>query len=427
MANRDVIARNLAAAFLSGSWSARSMRKRGTDALGSTPGWLPALVRRVRRVHPTAPDEQTLTELIADHRAFREDNSVRLARLFWVTPHMQARPDWPVPSIATTGALAEWLGLTPGQLDWFADCRAREARMPDGPLRHYCYLWMASRGGKRRLLESPRPRLKSIQRRFLHEILDHIPAHDSAHGYRPGRSIVSYAAPHAGRQIVLRLDLRDFFPSVNVARVRAVFRAAGYPREVANSLAGLCTNVTPDDIWPADSDFETRARFRSPHLPQGAPTSPALANLVAFRLDRRLTGLANKLGATYTRYADDLAFSGGESLERSPMRFRDSVARIALDEGFELNFRKTRLMPRSTRQSLAGVVVNERPNGRRADYDRLEAILFNCLRFGATSQNRAGVPDFRAHLAGRLAHLARLNPARGRRLRELFDRIEWSV
>src|SRR5262245_56092161 len=181
MANRDVIARNLAAAFLSGAWSARSMRKRGATALGNSPDWLPPLVRRVRRVHPTAPNEQTLTELIADHRAFREDNTTRLARLFWVTPRMQARLDWPVPSIATTGALADWLGLTPGQLDWFADCRAREARTPDGPLRHYRYLWMASRSGKRRLLEAPRPRLKLIQRRLLHEILDHIPAHDSAH------------------------------------------------------------------------------------------------------------------------------------------------------------------------------------------------------------------------------------------------------
>src|SRR5262249_30699058 len=100
-------------------------------------------------------------------------------------------------------------------------------------------------------------------------------------------------------------------------------------------------------------------------------------------------------------------------------------ARIAMEEGFEVNFRKTRAMPRSGRQCLAGVVVNERPNGRRRDYELLEAILFNCVRHGPEGQNRGGVPDFRAHLAGRVAHLARLNSARGERLRELLGRIAW--
>src|SRR5262249_40986091 len=154
--------------------------------------------------------------------------------------------------------------------------------------------WLTSRSGKRRLLEAPRPRLKAIQRFVLHEILDHVPAHDAAHGYRRGRSIVTFAEPHAGRCLVLRMDLRDFFPSVSAARVRAVFRAGGYPREVAACLAGLCTNATPAGVWPAGTDDNTRRRFRSPHLPQGAPTSPALANLCAYGLDRRLTGLARQ-------------------------------------------------------------------------------------------------------------------------------------
>jgi RNA-directed DNA polymerase len=346
-------------------------------------------------------------------------------RLNVTVPRMRPKHGWDVPIIRTSAALAERLNLTPGQFAWFADRRGMEAKGHDGPLRHYAYSWLTSRSGKRRLLEAPRPRLKSIQRYVLHKILDHVPAHDAAHGYRYDRSIVTFAAPHAGRRVVLRMDLRDFFPSVSAARVRAIFRAAGYPREVASCLAGLCTNVTPPDVWPDGADEAARRRFRSPHLPQGAPTSPALANLCAFGLDRRLSGLARRANATYTRYADDLAFSGDEDFERCLKRFEMMAAVIAMEEGFEVNFRKTRVMPRSSRQCLAGVVVNERPNGRRRDYELLEAILFNCVRNGPASENRAGVGDFRAHLAGRVAHLGRLNPARGGRLKGLFDRVTW--
>src|SRR5262245_28746106 len=113
-------------------------------------------------------------------------------------PRMAANPTFPVPPIVTTVALAERLGLTPGQLDWFADRRGMEAKGHQQPLRHYTYRWLTSRSGKRRLLEVPLPRLKGIQRLVLHEILDNIPPHDAAHGYRSGRSIVSFAAPHAG-------------------------------------------------------------------------------------------------------------------------------------------------------------------------------------------------------------------------------------
>jgi hypothetical protein len=165
--------------------------------------------------------------------------------------------------------------------------------------------------------------------------------------------------------------------------------------------------------------------LHGPHLPQGAPTSPALANLCAYRLDCRLAALARKAGAQYTRYADDLAFSGGPEWERSARRFQVAVCRVALEEGFEVNTRKTRFMRRAVRQQLAGVVVNERPNLARAAYDRLKAILHNCLRHGPASQNRDGHPNFRAHLAGRVAHAAWLNPERGRRLKELFARIAW--
>src|SRR5262249_23774937 len=153
--------------------------------------------------------------------------------------------------------------------------------------------------------------------------------------------IKTFASPHAGRRIVLRLDLCDFFPSVPASRVHALFREAGYPRRVARLLTGLCTTVTPEDAFPesigaTEVGWKTRRRYAARHLPQGAPTSPALANLCAYRLDVRLAALAESLGAAYTRYADDLAFSGDEEFERGIKRIHVQVCRIALDEGFEV-------------------------------------------------------------------------------------------
>src|SRR5207247_1749024 len=205
----------------------------------------------------------------------------------------------------------------------------------------------------------------------------------------------------------------------------ALFRTAGYPRPIARLLTGLCTNVVPDEALPESADTRLRSLVRVPHLPQGAPTSPALANLCAFRLDSRLAALAEVAGATYTRYADDLAFSGGGSLERSPVRFFRQVCRIAAEEGFIVRAAKTRIMRAGVRQQLAGVVVNVRPNMRRDEFDLLKAVLTNCVRHGPATQNRAGVPDFRAHLLGRIAFIAMLNPPRGRKLRAIFERIGW--
>lgn len=166
-------------------------------------------------------------------------------------------------------------------------------------------------------------------------------------------------------------------------------------------------------------------RLATPHLPQGAPTSPALANLAAFGLDRRLAGLAAALGVTYSRYADDLTFSGPRLLAARAAGISATVATIAREEGFAVNEGKTRLATRAERQLVSGVVVNDWPNVTRAEYDLLKATLHNAARHGPAGQNRAGVPDFRAHLLGRIAWVESLHPARGERLRQTFGRIDW--
>jgi hypothetical protein len=138
-----------------------------------------------------------------------------------------------------------------------------------------------------------------------------------------------------------------------------------------------------------------------------------------------LSGLARSAGAQYTRYADDLAFSGDQTFARRAKRFLVHVAATVAEEGFTVCHRKTRLMRDGVRQHLAGVVVNRCINIRRSDFDRLKAILVNCTRFGPIKQNRQSHDDFRAHLNGRIAFVEQIHPARGRRLRKLFDAIPW--
>jgi retron-type reverse transcriptase len=165
--------------------------------------------------------------------------------------------------------------------------------------------------------------------------------------------------------------------------------------------------------------------FGQPHLPQGAPTSPALANLCAYRLDCRLAGLARTTGANYTRYADDLVFSGDHEFERNLARFRVFVCAIVLTEGFEIRNRKTRVMRSGTQQSVTGLLVNRRINVSRAQYNALKATLHNCRRFGPESQNRSGHPRFRAHLQGKIAYVRMIHRERGAKLQRAFDEIVW--
>jgi hypothetical protein len=439
MMSLHFIANALAAALLDGAWTERRLLGRAVRLFGRRPPGLREVVRRVLATYPNRAEVglDGLTAFLLSLGEFWWDDGaggpVEVRHLRWPPPQMEPTAEqvraWGLPPLATPARLAEWLGLTLPQLDWFADLRRLNRKAAPGPLRHYTYHAVRKRDGRVRLLEAPQPRLKAIQRRLLDGLLNHVPPHDAAHGFRRGRSVVTYAAPHAGRAMVLRLDLADFFASVTAARVRALFRTLGYPRESAALLTGLCTHATPDDAWPSDLGPDGRSTMRrhaEPHLPQGAPTSPALANLCAYRLDVRLTALAASAGVRYTRYADDLAFSGGPEFARAADRFRVLAAAVALNEGFEVRLKKTRRMRAAARQHLAGVVINVRPNVARDEYDQLKAVLHNCRRHGPESQNRDGVPDFRAHLLGRIAHVGAVHPERGRKLRAAFDAIVWT-
>jgi hypothetical protein len=444
MKYRLLVAHALAKAFCVGPWKPAELRRLAANVVGADASWITPVVRTVLRHFPEPPtgDEgiARLARVVASNRAFhgafwgREVPRIR----HWLAlpPTMEATP-WPVPPAATLVELGRVLEVEPRELQWLADPRRYLGRNKSPRLEHYHRTWLPKRRGGYRLIEVPKARIKAIQRRVLRCILDAIPTHPCAEGFVRGRSALSHALRHTGRAAVLCLDLEDFFTSIPHGRVFHVFRAAGYPAPVARVLAGVCTTAVP----PADfarcprPDHEGElARYQrlrqsalSQHLPQGAPTSPALANLCAFGLDRRLAGAAAAVGAKYSRYADDLTFSGDAAFARRVREFSTFAAAIALDEGFEVNFRKTRIMQRASRQLVCGLVVNERPNLPRRDLDRLKAILTNCLRHGVDSQNIQQHADFRAHLQGRVAWVESVAPPQGAKLRALFERISWAA
>jgi RNA-directed DNA polymerase len=438
---RRYLARCLADAFLAGVWNERALGDRAGKALDRRPGWVRSVAREVLEVyHRPAADRPRelarLIEAVLEHATAGQGDADPPRVRRWLLPEpAMGRRRWPVPEITSLGELAGFLDVGDGELAWLADTRGLERTAADERLRNYRYATIPRRGGPARVIESPKPRLKAIQRRILHEILDWIPAHDAAHGFTRGRSARSHAGEHTGRFVVLRLDLEDFFASIAASRVFGIFRTAGYPESIAYSLTGLLTNVTPPAVWLSiprptgaaliDARHRLGRRLATPHLPQGAPTSPALANLAAFRLDRRLHGLARTLQLSYTRYADDLAFSGSKRLLPIAGELRSTIATITREEGFAINDRKSSLTTRAGRQRVCGIVVNERLNVSRAEYDALKAVLHNSAIRGPSSQNRDAVSDFRSHLLGRISWVDSLNPQRGERLRQKFAEIAW--
>lgn len=331
-----------------------------------------------------------------------------------------------LPAFKIPEELAKWLEIPLGQLAWLVHRFDDDQRPGDERAAHYIYRWIDKRSGGKRLIEAPKPKLKRVQWRILDEILSKIPPHPAAHGFVAGRSISTNAAPHVGQRVIVKLDLENFYPSVSFNRVVAIFRSLGYCREAAIWLARLTTTRLPSSMTAQASWGSQVHPYLGRRLPQGAPTSPALANLSAFALDLRLSGLARSFGANYTRYADDLTFSGDVTFLKSLAVFIPLVKQIVRSERFRIHQRKSRVIRNNQRQTVTGVVVNSRTNVARRDCDRLKAILTNCIRRGPSTQNHDRHERFAAHLLGRIAHVAHLNPARGQRLRALYDQIDWN-
>lgn len=429
---------------------AHALQARAEQCLGAEARpWLTPLCAELARwagpvwlAHSVASLADALQALEAFHAGFDPERPrptvrrllLRPSRLRPPPPALASlvRPDW-----STEADLAAWLGLTLDELDHFAgparQYRERTAtpRRPHAhPTPHYRGLLVPKRRGGLRLIEAPMPRLKAVQRRLLDDFLQPLPCHEAAHGFVRGRNVATHAAGHAGQDFVIRFDLRDFFPSIGRARVSATLRTLGLPDAVVERLVLLCLTRTPAPLRerPREDgsiDADGARRLASFHLPQGAPTSPVLANLCAFPMDLRLDGLARRFGARYTRYADDLVFSGPASLRRDQRALRAWVTAIVEDEGFRLRRDKTRAMPAGGRQSVTGVVVNTRPNLARERYDRLKAELH---QLGLRSRSVPVDPALRGPLLGRLAWARQfLAASRVEKLTRMFAAIQFNA
>jgi retron-type reverse transcriptase len=320
-----------------------------------------------------------------------------------------------LPLLSTPAELAAALGLSISRLRWLAFHADVASRV------HYVHFAVPKKGGGTRTLSAPHRTLDLAQRWVHDRVLRHLPVGDSAHGFVPGRSTVTNAGAHAAQAVVVGMDLRDFFPSVTFPRVRSVFQWAGYSPAVATILALLCTESPRREVSYGGTRYHVATGPRG--LPQGACTSPALANQVARRLDKRLAGLAARLGLRYTRYADDLTFSGGPELEPRLGYLLGKVRELAEDEGFAVNDRKTRVLRRRTAQVVTGLVVNDRPGVPRREVRRLRAILHRACTEGLAAQNRTGQPDFRAWLQGMIAYVRMVRPQTGAALQAALDAL----
>lgn len=320
-----------------------------------------------------------------------------------------------LPVLATPAELAAALGISIPKLRWLAWHTEAAEQI------HYIQFTVPKKSGGVRTLAAPHQTIRTCQAWIDRAIVCRVPMHEAAHGFVDNRSTVTNAQPHVGQEVVVNADLRNFFPSITFPRVMGWFRAIGYSPAVATILALLTTECPRQEVRLGEQRLWVAIGERS--LPQGACTSPALSNAIAYRLDCRLAGLAKTLGWNYTRYADDMTFSTSGDAGRRVGYLLARLRHIALDEGFELHPDKTRVLRPNARQTVTGIVVNERLGVPRRTVRRLRAILHNAQRTGLAAQNRDGHPHFEAWLAGMIAYVRMVNPDQAAGLTDAWERL----
>lgn len=332
------------------------------------------------------------------------------------------RQDNALPTLANAGAVAEALGLSVSRLRWLVFHREVDSGT------HYHRWHVPKRDGGLRLISAPKPQLKAAQYWISRNITEHLPVHGAAHGFVPGRSTVSNATVHAGAQVVIKLDLKDFYPTITQPRVKGLLRKAGYGEQVATVLSMLCTEAPREVVELRGKPSYVALGPRS--LPQGAPTSPSITNALCLRLDRRMQGLAAKLGFRYSRYADDLTFSWHDPRAHAPVgKLLHRVDGIVTSEGFRVHPAKTRIMRSGRRQKVTGLVINGTGGGTGVGTDanaikvpaaRVPRKLRRLLRAALHNRARgkAGGPESLDRLQGYAAYVYMTDPSHGRPLLE---------
>jgi RNA-directed DNA polymerase len=339
------------------------------------------------------------------------------AGLNLTTSNPERLQSYRLPVLQTAADLATAMGITIGQLRFLAFSRRIAT------ISHYVHFQIPKKTGGVREISAPLPRLKQAQQWIHERILEQIPLHTNAHGFRRGRSIVTNAQPHVGALVVINLDLENFFPSISYPRVKGVFRSIGYSEAVATILGLICTEPDVTEVELDGKSYYIAQTER--HLPQGAPSSPALTNLLCRRLDRRLDRLAKSRGFVYTRYADDLTFSTTNSEKmRDIGNILQGVRSIVAHEGLKIHPDKTRVLRQSQQQEVTGVVVNQKLNVDRSTLKRFRATLHHIEKDGFAGKQWGQGADLLSSIEGFANYVAMVNPTKGSEFLAQVKRIK---
>ena len=269
-------------------------------------------------------------------------------------------------------------------------------------------------GGKRHIA-APKTELKKAQRQILEEILEKIEVSEFAHGFIKSKSVVTGAKFHkSGPDLLINMDLENFFPTITFERVRGLFQSLGYSGYISSLLAMICTYCEriPVEIKGETKYIKTSERI----LPQGSPASPMITNIICNKMDKRINGLCKKLGFTYTRYADDMSFSYiGETENLAVGSFLNSIKKIIEDEGFNIKKEKTHILRKNNRQYITGIVINNEEIGvPRKWVDILRASIHNAEKLKNSGES---IPkETKMEIKGRIAWLKNVNEERYKKI-----------
>lgn len=324
--------------------------------------------------------------------------------------------EYQLPKLKTEMDLANELGISLSKLKWLTFHRKTAT------INHYFQFSIPKKGGGRREISAPKWDLRQAQSWIKEKILDQIPIHDRAFGFVKGRSILDNARPHVNKDVVIKIDLKDFFPTITFHRVKGLFQSFGYSGRISTLLA-LLTTEPPRKKVEFDGKYYYVALGKR-QLPQGACTSPSIANIICRRLDKRLNQVAEKYGYCYTRYADDLTFSCGKDGMKKIGALIREVKNIIEFEGFQVNEKKVRILRSTGCQKVTGIVVNEKLNISRKDLKNFRALLYNVEKNGLEKENRNNHKDFWRYIQGYTSYIQMVRPDVGKKFAEQVKRIE---
>ena len=302
---------------------------------------------------------------------------------------------------------------------------------------HYKNFTISKRSGGKRWISIPVPPLMAVQRWISQNILNSVTPHKAAYAYVLNRRTRDHAEKHCAAEWILKVDIKDFFSNISERQVFRVFESLGYPKLLSFEMARLCTRETPrrkGTRWANQVQYDTTT---TPYpsrtvgsLPQGAPTSPALSNLVCVAMDIQLEALAQKSNATYSRYADDLCFSFADSSRAAILEIKRGISKVLWNNGFRENPKKTRIIPPGARKVITGLLVNENtPLVPREIRDRIKMHLYYCKKFNIPDHCRTrgfrSVVGFRNHLQGLIQYVSSINPPQAQKFLLQFAELPW--